>query len=301
MRNHVFRLIFVAAIGPASASPVWAQAVKAEVKGEVKVDAQGAAAQGGAQADVTAPPAKPADTSDPTAGAQVAPRPAGEEAVARRYEDIVVVPRKAVLKDGRVELAPWAGLSVNDVLIRHYVFGGQFNYFLTDVLSVGLEGQYFIKERTSRESVVGLQYNRVATLNRHKYAGALNFGYAPGYGKFALFNQYIAHWEVVVTAGVGAIWTEIIPRVVGDEVFGGMRIAPNFGVGGRLFLSDWLTVNATLRDQVFNDKFEPTDRQRGQPIEQVQENATSAFVHNVTLNVSVGFFLPPSFQYKTAR
>ena len=153
------------------------------------------------------------------------------EAAQRSWQDVVVVPRKAFLKGGRLELFPFTGVSLNDVLIRHYSFGGELNYYLTDVFSVGLEGQYYIKERTDRESMVGLQYNRIATLNRYLYSGSLNFGYVPGYGKFTLFNRYIIHWDLYVQGGVGLIQTEIIPRVVGDATFKNNRIAPNVGVG----------------------------------------------------------------------
>ena len=64
------------------------------------------------------------------------------------WQDIVVVPRKAFLKGGRLELAPFAGMTVNDNLIRHYMFGVDLNYFLTDVFWVGLQGQYFVKQLT---------------------------------------------------------------------------------------------------------------------------------------------------------
>jgi outer membrane beta-barrel protein len=219
----------------------------------------------------------------------------------KSWDDIVVVPRKAFLKDGRIELSPFSGISLNDVLIRHYSFGGDLNYFLTDVFSVGLQGQYFIKERTARESVVGLQYNRVATLNKYKWAAALNFGYVPGYGKFALFNRFIVHWDIFVSGGVGMIQTEIIPRIVGDESFTNNRIAPNFGLGTRLVLGNWLTFNVALRDYVFNDLFEPTNRDRNWSIEDVRANAESQFVHNVMFYAGVGVYLPTSFQYRTPR
>jgi outer membrane beta-barrel protein len=219
----------------------------------------------------------------------------------KKWEDIVVVPRKAFLKGGRVELAPFTGVSLNDVLIRHYSFGGDLNYYLTDVFSIGLQGQYFIKERTDRESVVGLQYNRVSTLNRYKYAGALNFGYVPGYGKFTLFNRYILNWDISVSAGVGVIWTEIIPRIVGDQTFQSQNIAPDFGVGTRFFLNDWLTFSVTFRDYVFNDKFEPLSRMPGDAIGDVKAAASSQIVNNMMLYASVGFFLPTSFQYRTPR
>ena len=78
------------------------------------------------------------------------------------WQDIVVVPRKAFLKGGRLELAPFAGITVNDNLIRHYVFGVDLNYFLTDAFWVGLQGQYFVKQLTTQEELVGLQFNRIA-------------------------------------------------------------------------------------------------------------------------------------------
>lgn len=217
------------------------------------------------------------------------------------WSDIVVVPRKAFLKDGRVELAPFAGVSVNDVLIRHYAFGGDLNYFLTDVLSIGLQGQYYLKERTDREGLVGLQYNHAATLNQYKFGAALNFGYVPGYGKFTLFNKAIVHWEVLVSAGVGVIRSEIIPRTHGDAKFHTDNIAPNFGLGTRLFISRWLTFNFMFRDYVFNDHFEPLSRLPTQSIATVEKNADKRFVHNMMLYAGFGLYLPPSFKYNTPR
>lgn len=272
----------------------------------VTVGLVGVAVSGRAWAQATPedPDATPAAEKEELPDLSVGEKPAGDPTAAagpKRWDDVVVVPRKAFLKGGRVELAPFTGVSLNDVLIRHYSFGGDLNYYLTDVFSVGLQGQYFVKERTDRESVVGLQYNRVSTLNKYKYAGALNFGYVPGYGKFTLFNKYIMHWDITASAGVGVIWTEIIPRNPGAETFQNMNIAPDFGVGTRFYLNDWLTFSVTFRDYVFNDKFEPLNRQPTQSIAEVKENASSQIVNNVMLFASVGFYLPTSFQYRTPR
>jgi outer membrane beta-barrel protein len=223
------------------------------------------------------------------------------EAAKRSWEDVVVVPRKAFLKSGRLELFPGAGVSINDVLIRHYAFGGQLNYYLSDVFAIGVEGQYFIKERTDRESLVGLQYNRVATLNHYLWAGALNFTYVPAYGKFTLFNKFIINWDLYAQGGVGLIQTEIIPRVVGDATFKNNRIMPNVGAGTHLFLSNWLTFNFAVKDYIFNDLFEPTDRMRGEAIAQVQARAQSQLIQNVMLYAGLGLYLPTSFQYRTPR
>jgi outer membrane beta-barrel protein len=264
----------------------------------------GAAAWG--QAPAADPPAgeakpdePPAAIPDPGAPAATAEQPAGPRKPS--YDDIVVVPRKAFLKGGRLELAPFTAISLNDVLIRHYGFGGDLNFYLTDVFSIGVQGQYFVKERSDREGLVGLQYNRTATLNKLKYGAALQFGYVPGYGKFTLFNKYILHWDILVSAGVGVIWTEIIPRIATDQSFGNTNIAPNFQVGTRFFLSDWLTVAFAFRDYVFNDRFEPLMRPANASIDDVKAMGQTQLINNIMFSVSLGFYLPTSFTYRTPR
>ncbi len=290
--------LLVVAIG----SGGWQPAARAQAQPPAGGQAPATGASASASIDLAAP-----KEDDATAGVADLTAPRDPNAVAARrsaWEDIVVVPRKSFLKDGRVELAPFSGISINDVLVRHYSFGADFRYFITDVLSVGLEGQYFIKQRTQRESVTGLQYNRIAALNKFNFAAGLNFDYVPGYGKFSLFNRYIMHWEILASLGAGWIQTEILPRTPGDAAFKNDNITANFGIGTRFFLGNWLTVNFALKDAVFNDKFEPADRKKGEKLDVVKQRAgekNAQFVHNVMVYAGVGFFLPSSFQYKTGR
>ncbi len=224
------------------------------------------------------------------------------------WADIVVVPRKRFLKGGRFELQPFTGISVNDSLIRHYVFGADINYYLTDVFWIGVQGQYFIKQLTNQEELVGLEYNRAPTLNQYLYGGSLNFGYVPLYGKFALFNRSILHWEMWASAGVGVTITKVIPRDPANNAlaFKNTDLTPNVGIGSRFFLFDWLTVNFALRDYLVPDKFEPLPdgAQATPPIttaDQAKANAHSALVNNLMFYAGVGFYLPTKFQYKTPR
>jgi outer membrane beta-barrel protein len=217
------------------------------------------------------------------------------------WQDIVVVERKDFLKSGRLELVPFTGVSVNDNLIRHYAFGVDLNYFLSDVFSIGLQGQYFIKSLTEREELVGLQYNRVPTLNQYLYSGVLNFGYVPVYGKFAFLNKSIIHWEIFASAGVGWIRSEIIPRNPGLLSWTNDLITVDAGLGSRIFLADWLTVNFAIRDYVFADKFEPQTRDPAAPVATVKANADSQLVNNVMAYVGIGMYLPTKFQYKAPR
>lgn len=229
----------------------------------------------------------------------------GESGAPRKaWEDIVVVPRKAFLKKYRLELAPFAGITLNDPLIRHYSFGGDLNFYVTDVLSVGAEGQYFVKELSERESLVGAQYYLVPTLNKLKYHYAVTMGYVPGYGKFGLFNKWIVHWDLTFALGLGMIQTEIIPRAFGDKSFTNNDIVGHVGLGVRLFVLDWLTLSLTFRDYMYEDAFEYRGRTPGEDLTQLKTESQqhqSQFVQNIMMFFSVGFYIPPSFTYRTPR
>jgi outer membrane beta-barrel protein len=254
-------------------------------------------------------------SEETTPGTTGEAKKSGDAAGARRrsWEDIVVVPRKAFLKKSRVEIAPFAGITLNDPLIRHYSFGGDLNYYITDVLSVGAEGQYFIKELSERESLVGLQYYLVPTLNKLKYHYALAFGYVPGYGKFGLFNKWIVHWDLTFALGAGMIRTEIIPRAFGDKSFTNDNFTGHVGIGVRLFVLDWLTLSITFRDYMYKDVFEYKGRDTllepdGSPgnqdmalVKSRSQDSQSQFVQNIMMFFSIGVYVPPSFTYRTPR
>jgi outer membrane beta-barrel protein len=139
-------------------------------------------------------------------------------------------------------------------------------------------------------------------MNRYLYGGAFNMGYVPGYGKFALFNRQIIHWEVWISAGFGATFTEVIARNPADQAskaFKNTALTPNAGLGGRLFLTDWMTVNIALRDYIIADKYEPLAPCMN--ADDCKAHADSALVNNVMVYAGVGFYLPTKFTYKTPR
>jgi outer membrane beta-barrel protein len=326
-RPAICLFVWVAIVG-------WAATGHAK-KGGGKAAAPAAAADqpaddSAAGGDASDQKAAPAADSKPAAGKDAAPsesldtddtQPAkveedlggGGKAAARpsstlSWGDILVVPRKRFLKGGRFEFQPFTGISVNDTLIRHYVFGADLNFFLTDVFWIGLQGQYFIKQLTNQEELVGLEYNRAPTLNQYLYGGSFNFGYVPLYGKFALFNRSILHWEMWASAGVGVTITKVIPRDPANDslAFQSTDLTPNVGIGSQFFLTDWLTVNFALRDYIVPDKFEPLlDGNQATPAittsAQAQANAHSALVNNLMFYIGAGIYLPTKFQYKTPR
>lgn len=219
------------------------------------------------------------------------------------WSDIITVVRKPFLKVRRTELYPFVGTTMNDNMVRHYTVGGELAYYLTDVLAIGVEGMYY--QRAFREpfDLVARQARRLPTVNEYKWSAALNFHYVPVYGKFAILDKRIVTWEVQFVAGIGAGQSEVIPRDTKFPGFSNFLIQPNVGVGMRFFLSKWLTINAGVRDYIFIDKFEPTNREVGMndTAELAKENADSSFINNVMFQIGVSFWLPTSFEYTTFR
>jgi outer membrane beta-barrel protein len=225
---------------------------------------------------------------------------AGTEVEAVSWQDIVVVVRKPFLKVSRIEIQPNIGITMNDNIIRHYQFSGAVNYFLTDVLAVGVEGQYYVKSLREPFDLVARQARRLPTVNQYNFGAALNFHYVPIYGKFAVLDKHIISWETALTAGVGFTQSQVIPRDPALQTFKNNLITPNVGASMRFFISRFLTVNAGIRDYVFVDNFESVNRT--EPNGSIaKENADSALVNNIMFQAGVSFWFPMSFEYTTFR
>lgn len=219
------------------------------------------------------------------------------------WKDILVVVRKPFLKARRTELYPFVGTTMNDNMIRHYTLGGELAYYLTDVLAVGVEGVYYQDSFREPFDLVARQARRLPTVNQYNWSAALNFHYVPVYGKFAILDRKLVTWEVAFTAGIGAGQSEVIPRDTKLPGFTNLLIMPNAGANMRFFLTKWLTVNVGIRDYIFYDKFEPTNREIGmnETADQAKAKADGALINNVMFQIGVSFWLPTSFEYTTFR
>ena len=219
------------------------------------------------------------------------------------WSDIVVVMRKPFLKLKRVDVMPFLATTMNDNMIRHYAGGASLDYFLTDVLAVGVEGQYYAKQFREPFDLVGRQARRLPTINQYNFSGALNFHYVPVYGKFAILDKKLVHWEAYFTAGVGFTQTEVVPRDPRFPGFTNFNITPNVGASMRFFLTKWATINLGIRDYVMVDKFEPTERSptMNATASQAKENAEGTLINNVMFQLGISFWIPPTFEYSTFR
>jgi len=219
------------------------------------------------------------------------------------WKDIIVVIRKPFLKLHRVELKPYVGVTMNDNMIRHETYGGELAYWLTDVLAIGVEGMGYIHSFEEPYDLVARQARRLPTVNQYNWSGALDFHYVPVYGKFAVLDRSLVQWEVGFTAGIGVGQSEVIPRDPRFPGFTNLLVQPNIGVDMRFFLTKWLTAQVGIRDYIFLDHFEPTDRsETSNPTsDDAKNNATSSLINNIMFQIGLSFWLPTSFEYTTFR
>jgi outer membrane beta-barrel protein len=219
------------------------------------------------------------------------------------WKDILVVVRKPFLKVGRTEIQPFVATTMNDNMITHRSLAGEISYYLTDVLAVGVEGQYYTHDFNEPFDIVARQARRLPTVNQYNWSAALDFHYVPVYGKFAVLDHKLVTWEVYFTAGIGAGESQVIPRDPKYPGFTNLLIQPNVGGAMRFFLAKWLTINLGVRDYMFEDKFEPTNRAPGMndTASAAQANADARFINNIMFQIGVGFWFPTSFEYTTFR
>lgn len=244
----------------------------------------------------------------------------GEEAKKGVHAEIYAVQQQYVIKANRLEIMPYFAITLNDQFVQHNAPGLALNYYITQVLAVGLNGNWY--QGLNQDSDFNFQNRRAARvavpLNQYQVSGDLNFTYVPMYGKFAGFGDFIFHYDAYIDGGVGIIRTK--PESVIDpdnRKFSDWNNLVNFdvGIGFRIFFNRWLAAILEVRDIVFFDKIENIKVNTGSPSlaasdprSPLNPNGTvpwydpnTYFTNDVQLQVGLSFFLPTSFEYRLPK
>ena len=230
-----------------------------------------------------------------------------EKEAARKFnEPLYAVQQIFALRVRRFELNPYWGISLNDQFVSHPGPGLAFNYYITNVLAVGVNGTYYAPFNVDQDFNAEVRRAaRVAVpLTEYQWAAALNFQYVPAYGKFAGFGDFIFHYDAYVVAGVGAISTRPIPVIDPDNrnFEYDTKLAVNAGIGMRIFLNRWFAAMFELRDYIFPDKLENLDDTAPNPTDKATwyEDKTR-LTNNVQAQLGVSIFIPFSFDYRLPK
>jgi outer membrane beta-barrel protein len=217
-------------------------------------------------------------------------------------EKIYAVQRMYVLRNGRFELAPSFGETFNDQYVTHPSIGAALNYWITNVLAVGVNFNWY--QGIESESKLNFSIRRSTRLavpiTEYQLGAHLNFTYVPIYGKFEMFNDAIFQWDAYLVGGVGVLRTRpvaVIDPAVRTFDFD-WRVAFNAGIGLRVFITRWLTVFGELRDYLYMEKLENLQvslTAREVPTTWIDQNST--LTNNVTVQLGFTMFFPFTFSY----
>ena len=199
----------------------------------------------------------------------------------RRFQDkISVLQRKPFLRHSRIELSLKWGFTFNDALVRQFPLSLNINYHITDNLFAGVVGNWFdfgndYGGETSTYDAVVNATSAIPEISKITWFAGAEVGWVPLYGKFALFNLLVVHYDTHITAGVGAIQTS-----TPDPHFAG-----TLSIGQRFFLNKWLCFTLDLRDILYKESLPSGD----------------SFYNAFTFNVGFSMFIPFSFEYTTRK
>lgn len=217
-------------------------------------------------------------------------------------EKIYAVQRMYVLRNGRFELAPSLAQTFNDPFVSHPSVGAGLNYWITNVLAVGVNMLWY--QGLESESKVNFSIRRstrlAAPITEYQLGAHLNFTYVPIYGKFEMFNDAIFQWDAYLIGGVGMLRTRpvaVIDPAVRTFDFQ-WRVSFNAGIGLRVFVTKWLSIFGELRDYLYMEKLENLEvslSARGTPATWTDPN--SKLTNNVTVALGFSMFFPFTFDY----
>jgi outer membrane beta-barrel protein len=244
------------------------------------------------------PAAKPAPKPAPPAGkaekkeaksegqADLLALPEGDVALGDRVK---AVQRKGFLKRHRFEIAPLFSSSVNDAFYQKVGGGLRVGFNFGDTFGLAVRGAVFqnddlklapLRTANVREGKVAFQSQLL--VSQVKDLVMVDGIWSPIYGKVAVLDRKIVHFDLFLTAGFGVVRSSTSEGTTDREGLG-PHVAADIGAGLRFYPKEWLALEAGLMATLYPD----------QPVETVPGTLQKL----VTANLGVSFFLPPSFEY----
>lgn len=287
---------------PAAAAPKEAEASDAAAGGDEGEEAEGEEPEGGEkpQSDLEG-----ICKVDPEACPKI---DFDKEAARDIKEQVYAVQQVFALRVRRFELQPYWAFTLNDQFVAHPGPGLGINYWISQVLAVGVNGNYY--QPFNSDSQFNFQTRRAARiavpLTEYQWGAAANLTYVPVAGKFAGFGDFIFQYDAYVVGGVGALSTRPIPTVDPDNRTFDFKpnIAFNAGIGLRIFFNRWFAADLEVRDYIFPDKIENTQVAQGTAAitnKDAWYDPNSHITNAVQAQLGISVFLPFSFDYRLPK
>ncbi len=224
--------------------------------------------------------------------------------------EVYAVQQIYALRRGRFEINPYWSFSLNDQFVSHPAPGIAANYYITNVLAVGVNANIYAG--LNGDSDFNFQNRRAARvavpLNEYQWGANANFTYVPAYGKFAAgFGKFIFHYDAYVVGGVGVLSTRPIPVIDPDnrKFSFNPKLNFNLGLGLRIFFNRWLALNLEVRDYIFQEQLENmavaasgVKDCKNCATDPKTWNGETSITNNIQAQLGLSVFVPFSWKYK---
>ena len=199
---------------------------------------------------------------------------APELSVPKIFDRVRAMPKKKMLRQGRVELSVQGSVGIADAY--YHVLGGAavLTVYPGETLGFAVTGLVLAEPEPSGN----LDLVRRGLLAQPAdysplYAGLLgSVVWVPVVGKLSVMDQSILYFDTFVTMGGGVVWNqnrELQPAVEAS-------------IGQHFVVSDWLTMRVQLRDVLYQDRYIFIGDER------------QALRNYLMLELGFGLFVPPS-------
>jgi len=231
-----------------------------------------------------------------------------KEAARQFKEPLYAVQQIFALRVRRFELNPFWSVTLNDQFVTHPGPGLALNYYISNVLFVGINGEYY--EPFNSILPFNAEVRRAARvavpLTEYQWMAGVQVGYVFAYGKFAFLSDFIFQYDAYLVGGVGAISNRPIAVVDPDNrnFEYKVKVQGNAGIGLRVWVNRWLAITGELRDYMFNDQLENltvAQRPQDQQDPATWYDSKSHFTNNVQAQIGLSIFIPFSFDYRLAK
>ncbi|WP_373045510.1 outer membrane beta-barrel domain-containing protein [Vulgatibacter sp.] len=182
-----------------------------------------------------------------------------EEANLDLDERIKPVSGRMFAKDGRHELTPTVGLSLNDGFFSKYTFGLRYAYHFGEEWSAGLNAAYALSspsgavtrcDSSGQNCEVPTKDDLARTPGDMGLIGSVDLSWAPLYGKISVLAEKVLHFDTYGVVGAGFVESKMAPPD-GSTVESTIAPALHLGVGQRYFVSRNATLRFEIRDVLY--------------------------------------------------
>lgn len=202
---------------------------------------------------------------------------------AELQRSVRVFQQKYLIKSGRLELLAGGAMGLADAFVQNYNVDAALLVHIDDRLAVGVSGSKIWASPTESFDRVQRDFGLFPERAFMQGAGFLETQYSPVFGKFSSFGIAVLQMDAYGLAALGAVRTTTNTNY---------KPALQLGGGFRIHALRALTLSIEFRDTIFMESFLPL---------QAGGESVTAFLQQFTVGVKLGFWIPPTYNYKYQR